>query len=158
MILTVFSPKKAPSSEVAEFALGEFFSLSGIPPVPGHYLHDKDGAPCFDFSGAPFVSVSHSGEFVVAAISDKPVGVDIQLHTDIDFGSISKRFGMNATGKKDFFERFSAAEAKTKALRIPLPKSLSAPEARIFDFIPGATLAVFGEGRIFFEFCFLSAL
>ena len=154
MILTVFSHKKVPSAAIARYALAEFLRLNGREIYDAEYLHRADGSPYFDRENAPYISVSHSADYVAAAISYSPVGIDIQAHTEIDYDKIAERFGMKVNSKEDFFDAFSAAEAKTKALRVPLAESLRSPEGKIFHFIPRFTLAIYGEGEIFFTFCF----
>lgn len=154
MILTVFSHKKIDSSALALYALKEYSALVGKNFAPVGYRHRDDGSPYFDCEGAPFVSLSHSGEYAAAAVSESAVGIDIQLHTDVDCKKISDRFNMKTTDRQDFFDKFAAAEAKTKALRTKLSESLYAPEGRIFRFIPGCSLAIYGSGEIFFCFCF----
>ena len=49
------------------------YSVFGKP----SYYYGKNGKPYFN-NGEQFFSLSHSGCFVACAISDKPVGVDIQ--------------------------------------------------------------------------------
>lgn len=154
MILTVFSLKPVNSAELAGYALKKYAELAGENYPPAEYRHRADGSPYFDCENAPFVSVSHSGEYVAAAVSDSAVGIDVQIHTDADHEKISARFKMDAVGKEDFFDRFAAAEAKTKALRIPLPQSLCTPEGRIFRFVPRCSMAIYGTGEIFFTFRF----
>ena len=144
MILTVFSHKKVPSAAIARYALAEFLRLNGREIYDAEYLHRADGSPYFDRENAPYISVSHSADYVAAA-----------MHTEIDYGKIAERFGMKVNSKEDFFDAFSASEAKTKALRIPLAESLRSPEGKIFHFIPRFTLAIYGEGEIFFTFCFV---
>ena len=51
---------------------------------------DGSGKPFFKNSG-PFFSVSHSGKYAVVAISDQPVGVDVEQEERIT-PSISRRF------------------------------------------------------------------
>ncbi len=149
MILVICSPEKAASSKLAGYALKEFSHIVGIGICDdAEYLHRADGSPYFSGENMPYVSVSHSGAYSVAAVSLKQVGIDVQEHKSVDFKSISERFGMKADDEKDFFEKFAAAEAKTKALRIPLTESLRSDnsEVRVFGFIPGYTLALYGEG------------
>lgn len=155
MILVTYSPETVASEKIAKYALKEFVNLNGEPSMINpdcEYLHDDNGAPYFSGKNMPYVSVSHSGSYVVAAVSHAPVGIDVQLLKDIDFKQVSARFNMEASDKNDFLNKFAAAEAKTKALRVPLAESLKSDNSSVsvFGFIPGYTLAVFGEGSVFF--------
>ena len=158
MILVTYSPEKPASEKVAKYALKEFMRLEGAPDANGaEYLHDENGAPYFSGEDMPYVSVSHSGDYVVAAVSRFPVGIDVQQHKRLDFKSVCERFNINAPDENTFFDKFTAAEAKTKALRIPLTESLKSDndEVAVYDFIPGYSLALFGEGTPFFTEYFL---
>lgn len=63
------------------------------------YLREKDMEYCFSEHGKPyfknrpdlFFSLSHSGSYAMAAVSDKEIGCDIQQIKKIDL-KISKRF------------------------------------------------------------------
>ena len=153
MILVTYSPEKTTSEKVAKYALKEFLRLEGAPDANGaEYLHDENGAAYFSGENMPYLSVSHSGDYVVAAVSRFPVGIDVQRQKSIDFKSVCERFNINAPDENTFFDKFTAAEAKTKALRIPLAESLKSDnsDVAVFGFIPGYTLALFGEGTPFF--------
>ena len=153
MILVTYSPEKTTSEKVAKYALKEFMRLEGAPDANGaEYLHDENGAAYFSGENMPYLSVSHSGDYVVAAVSRFPVGIDVQRQKSIDFKSVCERFNINAPDENTFFDKFTAAEAKTKALRIPLAESLKSDnsDVAVFGFIPGYTLALFGEGTPFF--------
>lgn len=53
---------------------------------------DKLGKPyVLDYPNIHF-NISHSGNIVVCAIYDKPVGIDVQRMDDVNFDSIAKRF------------------------------------------------------------------
>ena len=153
MILVTYSPEKTTSEKVAKYALKEFMRLEGAPNADhAEYLHDADGAAYFSGENMPYLSVSHSGDYVVAAVSRFPVGIDVQRQKSIDFKSVCRRFDIDASDEKSFYEKFAAAEAKTKALRIPLTESLKSDndEVAVYDFIPGYSLALYGKGTPFF--------
>lgn len=64
-----------------------------------------------------YISLAHSGPYVVLAVSDTPVGVDIEnTARDRDFDALSKRFGWSLTGDKrfDFYRAFTRYEARYK--------------------------------------------
>ncbi|MBU3184566.1 4'-phosphopantetheinyl transferase family protein [Clostridium estertheticum] len=53
---------------------------------------NKYGKPCF--KGYPTIkfNISHSGNFVICAIDDKPIGIDIEEIKHIEYESIAKNF------------------------------------------------------------------
>jgi 4'-phosphopantetheinyl transferase len=53
--------------------------------------NDKFGKPYLSGSDGFYFNISHSGEFVVCAISSKPVGIDVEQVLPIDF-SIAKNY------------------------------------------------------------------
>lgn len=55
------------------------------------YMIGKNGKPYFD--GDPcFFSLSHSGEYALCAVSDVPIGADIELPGALRYESIAQRF------------------------------------------------------------------
>ena len=72
-----------------------------------------DGARPY-FENLPiYFSISHSGTRVVAAVSARPVGVDIERRREIKRG-MSKRFFTENEQKCDFFEIWTKKEAYGK--------------------------------------------
>ena len=79
-----------------------------------------DGAP-FVEDCELFVSLSHSGDYVAAAVSDKPVGIDIQKIRDFDKRLIERicterelEYVGECDTKTRFFEVWTAKEAYFK--------------------------------------------
>lgn len=79
-----------------------------------------------DFPNVHF-NISHSGDFVVCAVCDKPIGVDIQRMDDVDFASIAKHvftvkeqiafFAVEQDDKKAmFYKTWTAKESYIKFL------------------------------------------
>lgn len=61
---------------LAKYAIKKHF---GIPVSKQHFLKAGHGKPYLKgYSGIHF-NISHSGEYVVCAVSDAPVGIDIQI-------------------------------------------------------------------------------
>jgi 4'-phosphopantetheinyl transferase len=58
-------------------------------------------------------NISHSGKYVVSAVSDEPVGIDVEQIAAKDFMKIAKRFF--SQGEKSYIEQFQSIEAKTAA-------------------------------------------
>ena len=74
-----------------------------------------------------YFNISHSGNIVVCAVHDKPVGIDIQKMNDVNFESIAKRvFTKNEqdvffstpqeTQKEQFYKTWTAKESYIKFL------------------------------------------
>lgn len=68
-----------------------------------------------------FFSVSHSGDWWVCAVADRPVGVDIQRHTDCDGMRLAKRFyhkdeweWLRSKDPLSFFTLWTVKEAAAK--------------------------------------------
>lgn len=74
--------------------------------------------------GKPYVSnlphihfnISHSGDWVICAVYDKAVGVDIQKMKDTDFASIAKRAFTKE--EQDTFNKASKEDVKTQFYKI----------------------------------------
>lgn len=112
-----------------------------------------DGAPLVK-NYPLFVSASHSGDYVVCAVSLDMVGVDIEKMTERDYLTISKRvFNKEIGDKKEFYARWTSGEAYKKASGESLLTSLASnKKAHVVDFLDGYSLAVYGEGNIFYCF------
>ena len=83
-------------------------------------LKDTRGRPFVESDGL-YVSASHSGEWVACAVSDRPVGIDIQEERKTDALRILKRFGspeevcfLEKEGERAFFEIWCRKEAFSK--------------------------------------------
>lgn len=90
------------------------------------FTYNEHGKPTVDLPGAPHFNVSHSGKWVVCAVNDRPIGVDVERIHDIDPG-ISKRFFSRqenddleslpeAFRKERFFDFWSLKESYIKAI------------------------------------------
>ncbi len=76
-------------------------------------ITDKSGVPTIK-SG--FVSIAHKDNWVAVALSDVPVGIDVE-NTDVerDFAKQSELLGLKITdNKKDFYKNFVEFEARFK--------------------------------------------
>ena len=66
-------------------------SLDGKPPVSLAYVYGKEGKPYL--RDMPFYfNLSHSGEYVLCAVSTEEIGADIQQHCGKDVGKLARRF------------------------------------------------------------------
>ncbi len=61
-----------------------------------------------------FFSLSHSGEFIVIALSDFECGVDIEQIKQRNFEAISERMGFNSKTLEDFYFDWTRYEAEYK--------------------------------------------
>ena len=76
--LYVFGQNGQSTDDLLKFCAEDYLLRRGEnTTVVGVYRNDK-GAPSLVGDGMPFVSASHSGQFVVCAVSDGRVGVDLQ--------------------------------------------------------------------------------
>ncbi len=79
---------------------------------------DKNGKPYIENSEL-YISISHSFDMVFAAVSEKPIGVDIERIKDINF-SVAKKFANDeeleyiGSDLKRFYEIWTAKEAYYK--------------------------------------------
>ncbi len=86
-----------------------------VPASLDKILKNEYGKPYFE--NGPYFSVSHSKDFVAVAVSDMPVGIDIQFcDRTINTSGVEKRFFTAAErlSTKDFFEIWTAKEAIVK--------------------------------------------
>ncbi|MBQ7360304.1 MAG: 4'-phosphopantetheinyl transferase superfamily protein [Lachnospiraceae bacterium] len=57
-----------------------------------HYSYGPHGKPYVEGTNPIFFSLSHSGDYVLLAVSDKEIGADIQLRKDGELQRIAKHF------------------------------------------------------------------
>ena len=85
---------------------------------------EKSGKPYVENVKVEF-SISHSGNIAVCAISDKPVGIDIELVKDVNINAAKRLFTTDeqnyvfekwAFAKQRFFEVWTRKEAYVKML------------------------------------------
>ncbi len=63
-----------------------------------------------------YFSVTHSGDYIFCAISEKEVGIDLQEHNKKDIKAISTRlYGIVDMKETEFYDKFTAGEAHVKA-------------------------------------------
>ncbi|MCX6231643.1 MAG: 4'-phosphopantetheinyl transferase superfamily protein [Bacteroidetes bacterium] len=104
---------------------------------PAHIplLRGNNGKPYIENQDLHF-NISHSGKWVVAAFSDKELGIDIELIRDANY-NVAERFYSKAellhlnsimdenARKKYFFDLWTLKESYLKAIGTGLTKSLS---------------------------------
>ncbi|MBR2349581.1 MAG: hypothetical protein IKA77_03070 [Clostridia bacterium] len=115
--------------------------------------HFENGKPYVKGQGEVKLSVSHSGKYLVIALSNNEVGVDIQEEKPVDYQKISARYGFSANDLTEFYKKFTIAEATVKLTSTDLPTSLKQADTlsgTTYHFIKGYTLSVVGEGSCYF--------
>jgi len=127
-------------------------------PIPLELTYGSSGKPYFKEYPIYF-NLSHSGEYVVCAVSDREIGVDIQEHKGGDTERIAKRYFSGGEIRaldtceegqrtKLFFDLWAAKEAYGKYTGGGITESLEAeiPADRVIiqqnHSIPGYSLAV----------------
>lgn len=109
-------------------AIGETFPDIKTPVV---WDYDEYGKPYLTEHSGVYINISHSGDYAVCAVSDTPVGVDIQLMRECNL-NIAKRY-LTAEeleyvngAKERFYEvwvrKESFSKAVGKGLQLPLKK------------------------------------
>lgn len=92
--------------------------MSGTPLEEIHLLRTEKGKPYAE--GLPFFSITHSDEYVAVAVSDRPVGIDMERLRPAD-PRLAERIGADPTR---FFEEWTAKEAHYKIYGNPDFKSI----------------------------------
>lgn len=110
--------------------------------------------PRLSYDGRPIstcFSLSHSGKYIVCAVSEVPVGVDIQQKKPLQHSEISERFfGEKIADPNNFFDEFCKGEATAKRYEIPLVEGLRRREGRAYDFFDGYSFAICGDEEAMF--------
>ena len=158
--------KKDPKDRLRSLIGYLLASIASKKPLPVHFEKGPYGKPFLP--DAPYFSISHSGSYVVCAISDKEVGVDVQRHTEIGYMAIAQRFYQkeevrliqeSPEPKKTFFDLWSKKESILKCAGVGLSRDFSKIPAlteevrrgkeRFFSslmpFVDGYSLAVCGR-------------
>lgn len=117
----------------------------------GEIAHEESGKPYVKGAVGLEISLSHSGEQLVIALSSERVGVDIQEMKEVDYKKICTRYDIDATDLTDFYKKFTLAECRAKVLGTGLPQSLRQADGIIgktYTFIKGYVLSVIGSGEV----------
>lgn len=91
-------------------------------PIPVQYDADRNGKPYFTEMDGAYFSFSHSGKLAVCAVSDAPVGVDVQAVRKISEGIAKKYFTarerdrLSRGGAPEFTRIWTRKEAVSKAV------------------------------------------
>ncbi len=99
-----------------------------------------------------YFSLSHSGKFIICAVSDENVGADIQEQRDADFLTLSKRlFDVEITDREEFYDRFTQGEARAKLDGNGLLNGMYYGGGENYDLFDGYSIAICGGSEpVFF--------
>lgn len=144
-------------------------SLCGKPPIPLAYVYGKEGKPYV--RDLPFYfNLSHSGSYVLCAISGVEIGVDIQQHSGKDVGKLARRFfperecaALEQAGEERerlFYRLWARKEAYGKltgkgiadALGVNLLPGAALPEKAVFTALPEGRCLVWEESDVLKEY------
>lgn len=108
---------------LARFGINKLFKIP-FSEIAFETTHNKK--PYILFYENIYFNISHSGDWVVCAVSDVDVGIDIQKITDIDYAKISSRFFPNndIKTKLSFFSLWTKKESYLKMLGKGIPHGL----------------------------------
>ncbi len=131
-ILNKTNLKKRMESAAATILMNRLLKESGF--LPDEIIKDETGAPKFVIQTKLYCSITHSFDFVACAISDMPIGIDIQKMKEDDRTVFVNRFfcekernyvinsSENAT--KNFYQIWTSKESYLKMMRIGLRNDL----------------------------------
>ena len=133
-------------------------------PWPPAFTEGADGKPGWDLAGLHF-NLSHSGALVVCALSEQPVGVDVQepcVYREAlarRFFSAAEQEALSASDDRDrdFGRIWCRKEAYLKALGTGLRTSLASFSALGEETPPGAAFWDMGRDGYSFAVCLLGA-
>ncbi|MDR0751623.1 MAG: hypothetical protein LBF12_03420 [Christensenellaceae bacterium] len=144
-MLIVFSKNKQDSDLFILKTIEKYLVSEGCVGINAPQVNRIKGKP-FNTNPPPYISLSHSSEYIVCTAACLPVGVDVQIMKDMNFEKFSKRYyNRIVIDKFDFYKYWTFAEAKAKRNGNPLVEELKNADfsdCKTIDFIENYTLAV----------------
>ena len=144
--------KESERNALFKRTMDTYRELNKMPPTLVGLGHEESGKP--KVLGADIeISLSHSGEYLVIALSSGPIGIDIQENRALDYEKICARYGINASDVNDFYTKFTLSEASAKQTGKGLAPSLHHSNeivGKTYHFIKGYTLSIVGDGEAVF--------
>ena len=130
------SPEDKRRSLCAALALDACLRTVGLRECEQTYITEPHGRPSLAAHPEWYFSLSHSGEYAVCALSNAPVGVDVEKYRPIRAEALAKRYFSAdeaetlaaLSGKEQeryFFARWTAKESVLKARGVGLGGGLS---------------------------------
>ena len=146
--------KKDEREKLFQETLRIYSNLLKKPVSDGILSHLDSGKPIVSGRDDIKISLSHSGEYLVIALSSEEVGIDIQEKKGVDFQKIATRYGFTASTLDEFYAKFTLSEAQAKKSGQGLAPTLHQADlidGKTYSFIPNYTLSVVGKGEAIFN-------
>lgn len=107
-----------------------------------------DGAPQIIPSGSRYISVTHTDTYIAIALSDKPIGIDVEMiNASRNYHAIAKKMGWgDKCTCEEFYLKWTEYEARFKA------NACESVTARYYDVFKGAITALVSEDDSVTEF------
>ena len=111
----------------------EICRITNIPNNQLKFSYSDQGKPLLSNDPSLFFNISHAGHYVVCALSDKPVGIDVEMIIPIDlriagrlFSSDENEYITKTTDKQleRFFEVWTMKESRIKWEGLGMSKPL----------------------------------
>lgn len=108
----------------------------------------KDGAPQIIPNGSRYISVTHTDTYIAVALSDTPIGIDIErVDASRNYRAIAKKMGWGEECSCDeFYRKWTEYEARFKA---NVDENVA---VRYYDVFKGAITALVSVGDSIAEF------
>jgi len=127
--------------------------LSGCRPEDAIFRFGTNGKPMVEFPVGIEVTLTHSGNWVLAAAGGQPLGIDMEVLRPLDWPSIARRFltdadraWLDACAAQDrhhsFFRLWTWKEAVAKAIGVGLPLFSDLPLPRDVVEIGGSVVSI----------------
>lgn len=108
---------------LAKYAIKEAFGVS-VKNI--EFSYEESGKPYLN--NGVYFSISHSGDMVACAVSDKPVGLDVQKKTSFTKKTAKLVSGNPKCSAEEFFSAWTKAEALFKRGDISFKEALNSVE------------------------------
>ena len=128
-VLAMKSEFRRKASILGEWMAKNLLSaMSGVPMETITLFRTEKGCPYA--KGLPYFSITHSGDWVAVAVSETPVGIDMELLRPVDT-KLAERIGADPNR---FFEEWTAKEAHYKIFGNPNFKEIDYNSLRPLHF------------------------
>lgn len=121
MLILICNDEKS-SDKFIELGIMEYAKLFNTKLPDYKIVREADEKPCLSPDFLKF-SLSHSNKYIVLALSEKEVGIDIQYHKEVDYDTIIKRFfneGEDTPSPQEFYDLWASKEAMIKKEKLSL--------------------------------------
>ena len=83
-------------------------------PIPAKYKRNEHGKPYLEDRQGIYVNWSHSGDYVICAVADREVGIDLQYAGERAEGIAGEKAA--AAGRTSFYENVPESERQRTVL------------------------------------------